>query len=114
MFTEMEQKALQYITDKYNGGYSIIDDILFINIKTDVFKICLSDKKISNCYFIFHKNNRKSKNYNYPIYHFQSKAKTLLYVFFKCTTHYENKKDNYFYTEKDYSDYIEKLRNYNK
>lgn len=99
---------LPYCLAYFGGTTNIINDILFINIGADVFKVSLLDKKRLGEYTVFHQSNNK-------FWHQQFKARNLNWALFKLFTHDFNKiNDIPFITQEDYHYFCRDSERYNK
>lgn len=102
---------LPYCLAYFGGTTNTINNILFINVGEDIFKVSLLDKKRLGEYTVFHQNKAAHDGY----WHQQFKARQLDWALFKLFSHSFNKTNNIpFNTQEDFKYFCRDSERYNK
>lgn len=103
-----ELASLEFCIKIYGGSYREQNDVLFIMVGRDKFRINLTDKFRFGTYTIYHQNNRGQLDY----YHNQGNYRSLDSVLFNCFTHDLNKRLGLRNSSESFFRFKEKLAKY--
>lgn len=108
---------IKYGCSLYNGQFLIKNNILFIYIEEDEFKICLSDldnKNFNKKITLYHRNRQNNLDGN-RYWHIQRKDSRITFLLFLAFTHSIYKEIGIqTYTKEDYSKFLFDANRYKK
>jgi hypothetical protein len=89
MLNKYQNSFIKFCIDNYGGSYSIVDNLLVMQVDTDLFKVNLTDKERFGSYTLYHKSNNRLDGK--VCFHVQCKTRNLDFALFVSFVHKFNK-----------------------